>query len=165
MTNHATAPPLASPETASHAPEPLLHSARSTKILPRHLEQSAIVYVRQSTPIQVLEHAESKARQYALAGQAVALGWPSARVVVIDEDQGKSGKGADQRTGFQRLLEEVTLGHVGLVLGLEMSRLARSSKDWHHLLELCALFGTLLGDQDGVYNPIDSNDRLLLGLK
>lgn len=165
MNNQTRVPPLSSPEEHHHAPEPLLRSVRSTKILPRHLERSAIVYVRQSTPIQVLEHAESKARQYALAGQAVALGWPSTQVVVIDEDQGKTGKRADHRTGFQHLLEEVTLGHVGLVLGLEMSRLARSSKDWHHLLELCALFGTLLGDQDGVYNPIDSNDRLLLGLK
>jgi DNA invertase Pin-like site-specific DNA recombinase len=165
MINHTQASPQVLPENSDHAPEPLLRNVRSAKILPRHLERSAIVYVRQSTPIQVLEHAESKARQYALAGQAVALGWPSAQVVVIDEDQGKTGKGADHRTGFQRLLEEVTLGHVGLVLGLEMSRLARSSKDWHHLLELCALFGTLLGDQDGVYNPTDSNDRLLLGLK
>jgi DNA invertase Pin-like site-specific DNA recombinase len=155
-------PPLRKPD---HAPEPLLRSVRSTKILPRHLERSVIVYVRQSTPMQVMEHAESKARQYALADHAVALGWAKTQVLVIDEDQGKSGRHADQRTGFQHLLEEVTLGHVGLVLGLEMSRLARSSKDWHHLLELCALFGTLLGDQDGVYNPTDSNDRLLLGLK
>jgi DNA invertase Pin-like site-specific DNA recombinase len=153
------------PEPPSHAPEPLVRGARSTKIQPRHLERSAVVYVRQSTPIQVLEHAESKARQYALATHAVSLGWPSSQVVVIDEDQGKSGRDAQQRTGFQRLLSEVTLGHVGLVLGLEMSRLARSSKDWHQLLELCALFGTLLADQDGVYDPRDSNDRLLLGLK
>jgi len=115
--------------------------------------------------MQVAEHAESTARQYDLANHAVALGWPPARVVVIDEDQGKSGRDAAHRSGFQRLLSEVTLGHVGLVLGLEMSRLARSSKDWHHLLELCALFGSLLGDQDGVYDPVDSNDRLLLGLK
>jgi DNA invertase Pin-like site-specific DNA recombinase len=148
-----------------HSPEPLLRSVRSTKILPRHLERSAIVYVRQSSAFQVLEHAESKARQYALADHAVALGWSPGQVVVIDEDQGKSGKNADNRAGFRHLLEEVTSGRVGLVLGLEMSRLARSSKDWHHLLELCALFGALLGDQDGVYNPTDSNDRLLLGLK
>ena len=156
-------PPALSP--AGSACEPLLRIVRSPKILSRHLERSAIVYVRQSTPMQVLEHAESKARQYALANHAVALGWSSARVVIIDEDQGKSGRAAEHRSGFQRLLAEVTLGHVGLVLGLEMSRLARSSKDWHHLLELCALVGTLLGDQDGVYNPTDSNDRLLLGLK
>src|SRR5262249_13370822 len=93
------------------------------------------------------------------------LGWPSSQVVVIDEDQGKSGRDAQQRTGFQRLLSEVTLGHVGLVLGLEMSRLARSSKDWHQRLELCALFGALLADQDGVYDPRDSKYRCLLGLK
>jgi DNA invertase Pin-like site-specific DNA recombinase len=153
------------PDKPSHVREPLIRTVRSTKIQPRHLERSAIVYVRQSTPIQVLEHVESKARQYDLASHAMALGWSSALVVIIDEDQGKSGRDAEHRTGFQRLLQEVTLGHVGLVLGLEMSRLARSSRDWHHLLELCALFGTLLGDQDGIYNPIDSNDRLLLGLK
>lgn len=163
MSSRTTTPPA--PAEPGPAPEPPSRPIRSPKILPRHLDRSAIVYVRQSTPTQVLEHAESKARQYALAGHAVALGWSSARVVVIDEDQGKSGRGAEHRPGFQRLLAEVTLGHVGLVLGLEMSRLARSSKDWHHLLELCALFGTLLGDQDGVYNPTDSNDRLLLGLK
>jgi DNA invertase Pin-like site-specific DNA recombinase len=159
----AATPPAS--DKRSHVPEPLIRSVRSTKIQPRHLERSAIVYVRQSTPLQVLEHVESKARQYDLASHAVALGWSSTQVVIIDEDQGRSGRDAEHRTGFQRLLQEVTLGHVGLVLGLEMSRLARSSKDWHHLLELCALFGTLLGDQDGVYNPIDSNDRLLLGLK
>src|SRR5207253_11466813 len=108
------------------------------------------VYVRQSSPQQVVENRESTARQYALADQAAAWGWPAGRVVVIDEDQGQSGRGAEHRTGFQRLLAEVTMDHVGLVLGLEMSRLARSSKDWHHLLELCALFGVLLADQDGV---------------
>jgi DNA invertase Pin-like site-specific DNA recombinase len=112
-----------------------------------------------------MEHAESRSRQYALADHAVTLGWLKERVVVIDEDQGQSGQSAEQRTGFQRLLTEVTLEHVGLILGLEMSRLARSSKDWHHLLEWCALCGTLLGDQDGIYNPNDTNDRLLLGLK
>lgn len=165
MTNRAKLASPSATEKPNHAPEPLLRSIRSTKIQPHHLERSAIVYVRQSTPMQVLEHVESKARQYALADQAFALGWPREQVVVIDEDQGKSGKRADHRTGFQYLLEEVTLGHVGLVLGLEMSRLARSSKDWHHLLELCALFGALLADQDGIYNPTDSNDRLLLGLK
>jgi len=145
--------------------EPLIRNIRSTKIQDRHLERLALVYVRQSTPQQVLEHQESRARQYDLAGHAVALGWAAERVVVIDEDQGQSGRSAEHRSGFQRLLAEVTMEHVGLVLGLEMSRLARSSKDWHHLLELCALFGTLLADQDGIYNPSDSNDRLLLGLK
>lgn len=137
----------------------------SSKIADRHLERLAIVYVRQSTPQQVAERRESRARQYALAEYAVALGWPESRVLVIDEDQGQSGSDAEHRLGFQRLLAELTMNHVGLVLGLEMSRLARSSKDWHHLLEICALFGTLLGDQDGLYDPNDMNDRLLLGLK
>jgi DNA invertase Pin-like site-specific DNA recombinase len=137
----------------------------STKLLARHLDRWAKVYVRQSTPQQVLEHKQSRERQYALVDTAVALGWPRERVEIIDEDQGHSGKTAAGRPGFQRLLAEVTMGHVGIVLGLEMSRLSRSSKDWHHLLEVCALFGTLLADQDGVYDPRDSNDRLLLGLK
>jgi DNA invertase Pin-like site-specific DNA recombinase len=147
------------------AREPVVRSFLTAKIRQRHLDRLAIVYVRQSTPQQVIEHQESRLRQYDLARHAVALGWSDRRVVVIDEDQGQSGRSAEQRSGFQRLLAEVTLEHVGLVLGLEMSRLARSSKDWHHLLELCALFGTLLADQDGVYDPTDSNDRLLLGLK
>ena len=139
--------------------------ARSQKISSEHLEHLAIVYVRQSSPYQVLENRESTARQYALADYAQDLGWRAERVLVIDEDQGRSGATAEHRSGFQRLLAEVTMDHVGIVLGLEMSRLARSSKDWHHLLELCALFGTLLGDQDGIYNPGDPNDRMLLGLK
>jgi DNA invertase Pin-like site-specific DNA recombinase len=137
----------------------------SPKIQHNHWERLAIVYVRQSTPQQVLDNRESQARQYALADYAATLGWPAERTLVIDEDQGRSGCSADERLGFQRLLLEVTLDHVGIVLALEMSRLARSNKDWHHLLELCALFGTLLADQEGVYDPRDPNDRLLLGLK
>ena len=137
----------------------------SAKIRDAHLDKLAIVYVRQSSPQQVLENRESTARQYALAEYAQVLGWPAERVLVIDEDQGQSGTRADNRSGYQRLLAEVTLDHVGLVLGLEMSRLARSSKDWHHLLELCAIFGALLADQDGLYDPGDPNDRLRLGLK
>jgi DNA invertase Pin-like site-specific DNA recombinase len=137
----------------------------SSKIREPHLDKLAIVYVRQSSPQQVLENRESTARQYALADYAQVLGWPTERVIVIDEDQGQSGTRADNRSGYQRLLAEVTLDHVGVVLGLEMSRLARSSKDWHHLLELCAIFGALLADQDGVYDPGDPNDRMLLGLK
>ena len=133
--------------------EPLIRSVRAAKIQPHHLERRAIVYVRQSTPHQVHEHQESLARQYDLAQHAQLLGWPASRVDVIDKDLGLSGRSADQRAGFQQLLAAVTLGHVGLILGLEMSRLARSSKDWHHLLELCALFGTLLADQDGIYHP------------
>lgn len=138
---------------------------RSSKIQGEHLQKLAVVYVRQSSPQQVLENRESTERQYALTDVAGRLGWSADQVLVIDEDQGQSGASAEHRSGFQRLLAEVTMEHVGLVLGLEMSRLARSSKDWHHLLELCAIFGTLLADQDGIYDPSDANDRLLLGLK
>jgi len=137
----------------------------SSKILSTHLEKPAVVYVRQSSPRQVLENRESTARQYAFADHAVALGWPRDRVLIIDEDLGKSGRTAEGRSGFHRLVTEVTLGHVGLVLGLEMSRLARSSRDWHNLFEMCALCDSLLADEDGVYDPNDPNDRLLLGLK
>jgi DNA invertase Pin-like site-specific DNA recombinase len=135
------------------------------KIHAVHWDRLAVVYVRQSSPKQVLENRESTARQYAFAEQAVALGWPRERVLTIDEDLGKSGRTAEGRSGFQRLAAEVTLNHVGLVLGLEMSRLARSSKDWHAFFEMCALFGTLIADEDGVYDGNDPNDRLLLGLK
>ena len=139
-------------------------SVRSPKLKPWHLDRSAIVYVRQSTPQQVVEHQESTARQYALADRAVALGWSGSRVVVIDEDLGKSGATAEGRPGFQRLLAEVALDRVGVIFGLEMSRLARSCKDWHQLLELCARFHTLLADADGLYDPTDYNDRLFFGL-
>ena len=135
------------------------------RISDRHLSKLAIVYVRQSSAQQVLDHGESRERQYALADYAAALGWPPDRIVVIDEDQGRSARTAEHRPGFQRLLAEVTLDHVGLILGLEISRLSRSSKDWYHLLEVCAVFGTLLADQDGIYDANDSNDRLVLGLK
>lgn len=137
----------------------------SGKLQDWHLTRQAVVYVRQSTPQQVLEHRESTARQYDLVHHAVALGWPADRVVVIDEDQGRSGGNTEGRLGFQRLLAEVSLDHVGIILGIEMSRLARSNKDWHQLLEVCAIFRTLLGDADGLYDPTDYNDRLLLGLK
>jgi DNA invertase Pin-like site-specific DNA recombinase len=137
----------------------------SSKIRDRHWERLAIVYVRQSSPHQVEENRESRERQYALADLAQQFGWPADRVLVIDKDQGLSGKSSENRSGFQRLLAEVTMDHVGLVLGLELSRLARSCKDWHHLVEVCAIFDTLLYDQDGVYNANDSNDRLLLGMK
>ena len=135
------------------------------KILSRHLERLAVVYVRQSTMQQVLDHQESTRLQYGLVQRAVALGWSEARVLVIDEDLGQSGATAEGRHGFQRLVAEVGLDHVGLVVGVEMSRLARSSKDWHQLLETCALFGTLIADLDGIYDPSHYNDRLLLGLK
>jgi DNA invertase Pin-like site-specific DNA recombinase len=135
------------------------------KIHPRHLDRTALVYVRQSSPQQVLQHRESTDLQYKLAERAEALGWAADRVVVIDDDLGRSGRTIDGRDGFRRLLAEVALDRVGLVLGIEMSRLARSCKDWYHLLELCARFGTLLADQDGLYDPSHYNDRLLLGLK
>lgn len=140
-------------------------SRRFTAISDRHLSRLAIVYVRQSSTQQIFDHQESRERQYALADYAATLGWPRERIVVIDDDQGRSGRTVEQRPGFQRLLAEVTLDHVGIVLGLEISRLSRSSKDWYHLLEVCAVFGTLLADQDGIYDANDSNDRLVLGLK
>jgi DNA invertase Pin-like site-specific DNA recombinase len=135
----------------------------SPKLKPWHLDRAAIVYIRQSTPQQVLDHRESTARQYALADRAVILGWPRSQVQLIDDDLGKSGQSIEGRPGFQRLLAEVALDRVGLILGLEMSRLARSCKDWHHLLELCARFRVVLADADGVYDPTDYSDRLLLG--
>jgi DNA invertase Pin-like site-specific DNA recombinase len=156
--------PLRWDEATGAARQPLC-GPRSTKIRDRHLDRLAIVYVRQSTPQQVLNHRESRERQYALADLAVAWGWSRGRVLVIDDDQGRSGRTADQRSGFQRLLAEVTMEHVGLILGIEMSRIARNNRDWHNLLEMCALFGTLLADPDGVYDPRDTNDRLLLGLQ
>src|SRR4051794_37294342 len=136
----------------------------SHKLKPWHLEREALVYVRQSTLQQVADHQESTARQYALADRAVLLGWPRCRVQVIDDDLGKSGQSIEGRPGFQRLLAEVALNRVGLILGLEMSRLARCCKDWHHLLELCGRFRVLLADADGIYDPTEYSDRLLLGL-
>jgi DNA invertase Pin-like site-specific DNA recombinase len=135
------------------------------KIQPWHRDRLAAVYVRQSTAAQVADHGESTRLQYGLAERAVTLGWAPSRVLVIDEDLGHSASGADARPGFSRLVSEVGLDHVGIVLGIEMSRLARSGREWHQLLELCALSGTLLGDLDGVYDPAEHNDRLLLGLK
>lgn len=135
------------------------------KIQGTHLDRLAIVYVRQSTLKQVYEHQESGRLQYALKDRATALGWSPERVLVIDEDQGHSGASCEGRAGFQRLVAEVGLNHVGLVLGIEMSRLARSNCDWHQLLEICALSHTLIGDAEGVYDPRNYNDRLLLGLK
>jgi DNA invertase Pin-like site-specific DNA recombinase len=136
-----------------------------SKVCDQHLARLAVVYVRQSTRQQVADHGESTRLQYGLVERAVTLGWQTSRVMVIDEDLGKSGSSAAGRAGFQRLVTEITLGHVGLVLGIEMSRLARSGADWYQLLELCALSGALLADADGVYDPVDYNDRLLLGLK
>jgi DNA invertase Pin-like site-specific DNA recombinase/DNA-binding transcriptional MerR regulator len=138
---------------------------RSEKILDHHLDRLAMVYVRQSTQHQVLEHRESAARQYALTDRAEDLGWSAQRVEVIDDDQGVSGSSIVGREGFQRLLSEISADRVGIVLGLEMSRFARSCKDWHTLLELCAIYRVLLADADGLYDPANHNDRLLLGLK
>ena len=157
----APAPVRLAPQESTSLPRVL----RSLKILDRHLDRLVIVYVRQSDPQQVLNHRESRERQYALADLAAAWGWPRDRILIIDDDQGLSGRTADQRSGFQRILAEVTMEHVGLILGIEMSRIARNNKDWHNLLEMCAIFGTLLADEDGVYDSRDSNDRLLLGLK
>jgi DNA invertase Pin-like site-specific DNA recombinase len=137
----------------------------SGKIAAHHRDRLAVVYVRQSTLRQVAQNTESAKLQYALAERAGELGWPPSRVLVIDEDMGHSAGGAQQRPGFTRLVSEVGLGRVGVVLGIEMSRLARSGRDWHQLLELCALSRTLLADPDAVYDPTDHNDRLLLGLK
>ncbi|MFC1707683.1 recombinase family protein [Planctomycetota bacterium] len=135
------------------------------KINERHHDRMAVVYVRQSSVRQVNCHRESTELQYSLQGLAKQLGWPDDRVVVIDDDLGLSGATAAGRAGFQRLLSEVALDHVGVILGVDMSRLARSCRDWYQLLELCALFGTLIGDLDGLYDPAQYNDRLLLGLK
>jgi DNA invertase Pin-like site-specific DNA recombinase len=135
------------------------------KVTARHLARSAYLYVRQSTMRQVVENTESTERQYALRQRAVALGWPIDSVVIIDSDLGQSGASAADRAGFQKLVAEVGMGRAGIVLGLEVSRLARNSTDWHRLLEICALTDTLILDEDGIYDPAHFNDRLLLGLK
>src|SRR5215510_14164935 len=138
---------------------------RQEKVRASHLRRDAYLYVRQSTIQQVFENTESTQRQYALRQRAVALGWPQERVVVIDTDLGHSGASAADREGFQQLVTEVGMGRAGIVLGLEVSRLARNSTDWHRLLEICALSDTLILDEDGIYDPAHFNDRLLLGLK
>src|SRR5216110_3797774 len=123
------------------------------KVTEQHRRRRAVVYVRQSTLHQVERNVESSARQYALRERAIELGWPAGGVSVVDEDTGRSGASTDGRLGFKELVAEVGLGHVGLVLALEVSRFARSSGDWHQLLDLCALTGTLIADADGVYSP------------
>ncbi len=143
---------------------PALEDMRTEKLHAWHRERLALVYVRQSTAQQVLDHQESTRLQYGLVSRAQALGWAADRILVIDDDQGKSGTSAQGRVGFQRLVSEVSLDHVGIIFGVEMSRLVRSNKDWHQLLELCALFHTLIADLDGIYDPALYNDRLLLGL-
>ncbi len=136
----------------------------SGKLQSHHFQRLAVVYIRQSTPRQVIENRESRELQYRLVDHAIELGWRSDRVIVIDDDLGQSGASAKHRKGFQQLIAEVGLNHVGLVLGIEMSRLSRSCKDWHQLLELCGVFRTLLADGDRLYDPCDYSDRLLLGL-
>ena len=136
-----------------------------SKITANHLSRQAIVYLRQSSPSQVEHNRKSTQRQYALATRARELGWSEDRITVIDEDLGLSGSGVVARSGFARLTAEVALAHVGLVLGLEVSRLARNNADWHRLIDLAGLTDTLIGDADGIYHPALFNDRLLLGLK
>lgn len=135
------------------------------KIQRTHLERRAIVYLRQSTLKQLYEHRESTDRQYALRGRAIELGWREDQVEMIDEDLGQSGTGAGWRSGVQRLAEGVAQGRVGAVFALEVSRLTRSSADWHRLLELCGLADVVIVDEQAVYTPRDYNDRLLLGLR
>lgn len=135
------------------------------KVTPKHLLRLVYLYIRQSTLRQVMENRESTQRQYALKQRALALGWREDQVVVVDEDLGHSGTSSKDRQGFQRLVAEVSLGHVGLVMGLEVSRLARNNTDWNQLLELCAMTETLILDEDGLYDPCTFNDRVLLGLK
>jgi DNA invertase Pin-like site-specific DNA recombinase len=137
----------------------------SARLTSSQLRRGAIVYVRQSSPSQLERNTESTQRQYALVTRAVELGFAREAVVVIDEDLGVSGSGTAERSGFARLTAEVALGRVGLVLGLEVSRLARNNADWYRLLDLCALTDTLIGDGDGLYHPRAFNDRLVLGLK
>jgi DNA invertase Pin-like site-specific DNA recombinase len=140
-------------------------SPTAMKVTAEHLRRNAYLYVRQSTLKQVLTNTESTHRQYDLRGRAIALGWAADQVIVIDTDQGQSGASATDRDGFQHLVAEVSMGRAGIVLGLEVSRLARNNADWHRLLEICALSGTLICDEDGLYDPCTFNDRLLLGLK
>lgn len=141
------------------------HTAVSNKVTIRHLERLAYVYVRQSSPKQVERNRESQVYQYQLSQRAQELGWSADRVRVIDADLGLSGRDSQYRDGFQELVAEVSLGHVGIIFGYEVSRLARNNRDWYHLLDLASVFGTLIADADGVYDPRLYNDRLLLGLK
>jgi DNA invertase Pin-like site-specific DNA recombinase/predicted DNA-binding transcriptional regulator AlpA len=136
-----------------------------SKVQPSHTQRTAFVYIRQSSPAQVEYNRESTARQYALVDKACHLGWVKEQVIVIDEDLGLTGSGWAKRSGFARMTAEVALGHVGIVLGLEVSRVARNNADWYRLLDLCGMTNTLIGDSDGIYHPALFNDRLVLGLK
>jgi DNA invertase Pin-like site-specific DNA recombinase len=135
------------------------------KVTASHRDRDAYIYVRQSTVVQVMHNTESLARQYDLRERAAALGWPGHQIVVVDEDLGRSGATTTGRKGFSDLVADVGLGKAGIILGLEVSRLARNNADWYQLLDLCALTDTLIGDADGIYHPKDYNDRLVLGLK
>src|SRR5215472_13521052 len=143
----------------------MLPDTAASKVTAAHLSRRALLYIRQSSLKQVLRNTESAIRQYDLRGKAIALGWAADQITVIDIDQGHSGASAADREGFQHLVAEVSLGRAGIVLGLGCSRLARSSADWHQLLELCGMTGTLICDEDGLYDPRDFNDRLVLGMK
>ena len=143
----------------------MISDARHQKVRPEHLRRDAYLYIRQSTIHQVFHNTESTRRQYDLRRRATALGWADDNIIVIDSDLGKSGASAADREGFQRLVADVGMGKAGIVLGLEVSRLARNSSDWHRLLEICALTDTLILDEDGLYDPSHFNDRLLVGMK
>ena len=148
-----------------HGVRPMPPRLSHPKIRPEHLDRQALIYVRQSTPMQVRDNIASTARQYDLARRAEQFGWPKEHIHVIDQDQGHSGASALGRDGFQYLMAEVGLGRAGAVLSLEASRLARSCSDWYRLIEICGLTDTLVIDEDGVYDPTQYNDRLLLGIK
>jgi len=137
----------------------------ASKVKPSHIQRAAFVYIRQSSPAQVEYNRESTARQYALVEKACQLGWAKEQVIIIDEDLGVSGSGFAERSGFARMTAEVALGHVGIVFGLEVSRVARNNADWYRLFDLCSITDTLVGDSDGLYHPALFNDRLVLGLK
>ncbi|MBU0755558.1 MAG: recombinase family protein, partial [Planctomycetes bacterium] len=142
-----------------------MHKVLESKITASHMSRNAYLYVRQSTIHQVFENTESLERQYALRRKGISLGWKPEQINVIDCDLGRSGSSSEGREGFQQLVTEVGMGRAGIVMGLEVSRLARNSMDWHRLLEMCALADTLILDEDGIYNPSHFNDRLLLGMK
>jgi DNA invertase Pin-like site-specific DNA recombinase len=138
---------------------------KQEKIQANHLKRKAVIYIRQSSFLQVEQHQESRKRQYQLVEQAKAMGWVAAQCEVIDDDLGISGAQSHNRPGYQRLISMIALQEVGIVFGLEISRLARNSLDMYQLLELAAAFDVLIADEDGIYDPGDFNDRLLLGLK
>ena len=165
MSKPDTGPTAHTPRRLAGPPTPLGFPARPAKILPWHLERLAIVYVRQSSPHQVLFNKESAEVQIKLRELAIAWGWPPDRVIVVTGDQARSGTSTEGRDDFPWIMTEVNLNHVGILFGFQVSRLSRANSDWYHLLERCAVFHTLLADQDGVYDPSLYNDRLLLGLK